>query len=99
MDEKETKLKRRQEREREARQNESIVKKQDWRQGRNDVNKVVVDIGRKEFSDGLTSGACSRIRHLKDLLYDAPFSFERLKSIQTTSVYRKDLVKMQGWEV
>ena len=41
--------------------------------------KVVVDVGKKEFSSGLTLYVtCSRVCYLKDFLFKAPFSYERL---------------------
>ena len=33
------------------------------------LNKVIVDIGKKEFFSGLTFVACSRVRQLKDILF------------------------------
>ena len=40
------------------------------------LDKVVLDIGKKEFSSGLTFVACSRVRHLTDLLFDPPFPYQ-----------------------
>ena len=48
------------------------------------LNKVVVDIGKKEFSCGLTFVACSRIRHITDLLFTPPFTFQRLSSLSNS---------------
>ena len=48
------------------------------------LNKVVVDIGRKEFSCGLTFVACSRVRHITDLLFTPPFTFQRLSSLSNS---------------
>lgn len=45
------------------------------------LDKAVVDIGTKEFSAGLTYVACSRVRKLTDLLFDPPFTFERLNNL------------------
>ena len=45
------------------------------------LDKVVVDIGKKEFSSGLTFVACSRVRHLTDILFDPPFALERLANL------------------
>ena len=74
------------------------------------LNKVVVDIGKKEFSSGLTFVACSRVRRLTDLLFDPPFPFQRianlaksqkrlsedlrLKQIETTAVFILKLLKI-----
>ena len=44
------------------------------------LTKVVVDIGKKEFSCGLTFVACSRVCHIKDLLFTPPFPFQRLSN-------------------
>ena len=45
------------------------------------LDKVVVDVGKKEFSSGLTFVACSRVRHLTDLLFDPPFPFQRVTNL------------------
>ena len=45
------------------------------------LDKVVIDIGKKEFSCGLTFVACSRVRKLRDILFMPPFPLQRLKSI------------------
>ena len=45
------------------------------------LDKVVIDVGKKEFSCGLSFVACSRIRKLKDILFMPPFPLQRLKSI------------------
>lgn len=46
------------------------------------LDKVVVDIGKKEFSTGLTFVACSRVRRLSDLLFVSPFTFQRLANLR-----------------
>ena len=45
------------------------------------LNKLCVDIGKKEFSAGLTFVAISRVRCLTDLLLKPSFSFQRLKNL------------------
>ena len=45
------------------------------------LDKVVIDIGKKEFSCGLTFVACSRVRKLRNTLFMPPFPLQRLKSI------------------
>ena len=45
------------------------------------LNKLTVDIGKKEFSAGLTFVAISRVRRLTDLLLNPPFSFQHLKNL------------------
>ena len=42
------------------------------------LDKVVIDVGKREFSTGLTFVACSRVRQLRDLLFSPPFPFQRL---------------------
>ena len=42
------------------------------------LDKVVVDVGKKEFSSGLTFVACSRVRHLTDILFDPSFAYQCL---------------------
>ena len=48
---------------------------------RYDLNKAVIDVGKKEFSAGLTFVACSRVRQLKDLLFVPPFPFQRVANL------------------
>ena len=48
------------------------------------LDKVVVDIGKKEFSSGLTFVACSRVRRLTDLLLDPPFALQRLTNLSNS---------------
>ena len=45
------------------------------------LGKVVIDVGKKEFSAGLTFVACSRVRELKDLLFVPPFPFQRVANL------------------
>ena len=42
------------------------------------LSKVAIDVhvGKKEFSAGLIFVACSRVRHLQDLLFHPPFLFQ-----------------------
>ena len=45
------------------------------------LDKVVIDIGKKEFSAGLTFVACSRVRRLSDIMFDPPFAYQRVASL------------------
>ena len=47
--------------------------------------KVVIDVGKREFSTGLTFVACSRVRQLQDLLFTPPFPYQRLGSLANSS--------------
>ena len=49
------------------------------------LDKVVIDVGKREFSTALTFVACSRVRQLQDLLFTPPFSFQRLTSLSNSS--------------
>ena len=42
---------------------------------------INVDIGKREFSSGLTFVACSRVRQLQDLLFIPSVPFQRLASL------------------
>ena len=53
------------------------------------LDKAVIDIGKKEFSAGLTFVACSRVHQLTDLLFVPPFSFQRVANL-SKSVRLKD---------
>ena len=48
------------------------------------LNKAVVDLGKKEFSAGLTFVACSRVRQFKDLLFVTPFPFQRVANLASS---------------
>ena len=45
------------------------------------LDSVVVDVGKKEFSSGLSFVACSRVRTMAHLLLHPPFSFQRLANL------------------
>ena len=49
------------------------------------LDKVVIDVGKREFSTGLTFVACSRVRQLQDLLFTPPFPFQRLANLSKSS--------------
>lgn len=48
------------------------------------LDKAVVDVGKKEFSAGLTFVACSRVRELKDLLFVPPFPYQRVANLASS---------------
>ena len=45
------------------------------------LDKVVIDIGKKEFSAGLMFVACSHVRHLSDITFDPPFAYQHVTSL------------------
>ena len=45
------------------------------------LDKVVIDVGKKEFSAGLTFVACSRVRRLSDIMFNTPFAYQRVASL------------------
>ena len=49
------------------------------------LDKAVIDVGRKEFSSGLTFVACSRVRRLCDLLFVPPFPFQRVANLSKSN--------------
>ena len=49
------------------------------------LDKVFIDVGKREFSTGLTFVACSRVRHLQYLLFTPPFPFQRLSGFSKSS--------------
>ena len=53
------------------------------------LDKVVIDVGKMEFSSGLTFVACSRVRQLKDLLFTPPFPFQRLANLANSQRLRE----------
>ena len=57
------------------------------------LDKVVVDVGKKEFSAGLTFVACSRVRRLKDLLFDPPFPFQRIANLANSQRLQERLLE------
>ena len=50
------------------------------------LSKAVIDVGKKEFSAGLTFVACLRVRQLKNLLFVPPFPFQRVANLATEIV-------------
>ena len=48
------------------------------------LDKVVINVGKREFSTGLTFVACSRVRQLQDLLFTPPFTFQRLAALSNS---------------
>ena len=66
------------------------------------LDKVVIDVGKREFSCGLTYVACSRVRRLADLLFSPPLPFQRLASIANSQRLHqrkqedRHLLSMQG---
>ena len=55
------------------------------------LDKVVVDVGKKEFTSGLTYVACSRVCQLKDLLFIAPFPYESLSNLSKSQCVQERL--------
>ena len=49
------------------------------------LDKVVIDVSKKEFSSGLTFVACSRVRRLSDLLFVPPFPFQRVANLSKSN--------------
>ena len=45
------------------------------------LDKVVINVGKKEFSAGLTFVACSRVQRMTDLLFVPPFPFQRVSGL------------------
>lgn len=45
------------------------------------LDKVVIDIGKKKFSAGLTFVACSCVRRLSDLVFQPPFDYQRVANL------------------
>ena len=48
------------------------------------LDKAVIDVGKREFSPGLTFVACSRVRQLEDLLFSPPFHYQRLSNMSNS---------------
>ena len=57
------------------------------------LDKVVIDVGKKEFSAGLTFVACSSVRRLKDLLFDPPFPFQRIANLANSQRLQERLLE------
>ena len=51
------------------------------------LDKVVVDIGKKENMDGLTYVALSRVKRLSDMIVE-PFPFERIKRLSENKSFK-----------
>ena len=48
------------------------------------LDKAVIDVGKRDFSPGLTFVACSRVRQLEDLLFSPPFHYQRLSNMSNS---------------
>ena len=57
------------------------------------LDKVVIDVGKKEFSTGLTFVACSWVRHLNDLLFVPPFPFQRVAHLANSKRHKEWLAE------
>ncbi len=57
------------------------------------LDKVVIDVGKKEFSCGLTFVACSRVRQLSGLLFDPSFPFQRVASLTKSQQLQERLLE------
>ncbi len=55
------------------------------------LDKVVIDVGKKEFSAGLTFVACLRVRHVKDLLFNLLFAFQRVVHLASSRRHKERL--------
>ena len=53
------------------------------------LDNVVIDVGKREFSTGLTFVACSRVRQLQYLLFTPPFPYQRLSNLSNSSHLRE----------
>ena len=51
------------------------------------LDKVVVDIGKKENMDGLTYVALSRVKRLNDMIIE-PFPFERISKLRENKSFK-----------
>ena len=63
------------------------------------LSKAVIDVGKKEFSAGLTFVACSRVRQLKDLLFVPPFPFQRVANLAKSHRHTERLREESGCKV
>ncbi len=57
------------------------------------LDKVVIDVGKKEFSCGLTFVACSRVRQLSGLLFDPPFPFQCVANLANSQRLQERLLE------
>ena len=57
------------------------------------LDKVFINVGKKEFSTGLTFVACSRVRCLNDLLFDPPFPFQRVSNFAKSHCLHERLLE------
>ena len=62
------------------------------------LDKVVIDIGKKEFSAGLTFVAYSRVRHLSDLAFARAFDYQRLSNLANSQQPTPDTAQARGYQ-
>ena len=55
------------------------------------LDKAVIDVGQKEFSSGLTFVACSRVRHMCDLLFVPPIPFQQVANLSKSNLLKDRL--------
>ena len=58
------------------------------------LDNVVIDVGKKELCAGPTYVACSRVRKMKDLVFTAPFIYERLSNLSKSKKLQERLQKV-----
>lgn len=58
------------------------------------LDKVAIDVGKKEFCCGLTYMACSHVRQLRDLLFTTSFLIVGYQAYQRVSVCKSDLPRI-----
>ena len=57
------------------------------------LDRVVINVGKKEFSTGLTFVACCRVCHMEDLLFDPPFPFQRVANLSKSQRLQERLLE------
>ena len=57
------------------------------------LDKVVIDVGEKEFTCGLIFVACSHVRTLTDLLINPPFPFQRITNLAKSQRLQERLLE------
>ena len=53
------------------------------------LEKVIVDLGPKEFATGLAYVACSRVRRLEDLYFDPMYRQKRFTSFRGSNGFKQ----------
>jgi len=60
------------------------------------LNKVVIELGLRDFISGVTFVACSRARSIRDIAFRSNVTLERLSNLGGLAKVQEDIVRRGG---